>query len=189
MNKKNIVRFLFLLGICVIVSICVPNYNVKATSLEENISVLDEKKNTEEKIMMYDAVTKETTEVDMEELKKVIKAQNNTNSIKSYIPSDIKTYSEVGLPKLAPAEVRASATSVNRITNTSTAPYITTCRIAAKNSSGSNVYGTASMVGPNVALTCAHCVFDPYNENATYRGTKTYNSLLGVVFLFLFKHL
>ncbi|MCI8362026.1 MAG: hypothetical protein HFJ41_02615 [Clostridia bacterium] len=150
--------------------------NVQATSLNEADAKLNEIMNTEDKIMKYDVRSDETTEVDIQELRQIISRKNYSTNIshtEGYIPSK---YIQSSLPK---KETTAffSSDSAQRITNTSVYPYIQTCRIKAYDGSvdeGHAIYGTASIVGPKAALTCAHCVFNDKKSNTKYLNWTIY---------------
>lgn len=129
---------------------------------------------SDEKIMEYDAITNETKEVDMEELKQLIEIQNkSTNNVTSYnSTSPYNPNSEKALTQTTIMPL--SVPSAIRITDTSSFPYKTTCRILAKNNAGEDMHGTAAIVGPKAALTAAHCIFDEENENFIYRDWTIY---------------
>lgn len=206
--KKNLVtKVLGALIISITFLIFITNYNVEATS-----SILNETLEAEEKIMEYDAITGETREVDMKELRQIIATQNNMNENGDNSCSSYNTnLSKIELEPLAPSEIidrvidtsssqtelepLASSEIVDRVTNTSSFPYRATCRTKSNTSSGDTRYGTAAIVGPKVALTAAHCVFDMddgdakllnwvvypgYNDGSYYVGscgwTKVYYS-------------
>jgi V8-like Glu-specific endopeptidase len=175
MKKNLITKLSITLLISIAFSILIVNYNVEATNSEQTNITLNEILNTEEKIMKYDAITNKTTEVDVEELKEIVTLQSNKNaednySLTSYNPS---LNSEVYSSKI-PLVSLSSATTAERITNTSGFPYKVTCRVTSNDNNGGTHYGTASIVGPNAAITAAHCVFDSSNGNAVLRNWTLY---------------
>ena len=113
--KRNLKRkFWIALVISIAISILVITSDVQAESEEQANSNLNESLETEEKIMMYDSKTNETTEVDIQELKQVLRQKNNTkggssNYLDSYDPYVNSLEERINL---------FSATSTERITNT-----------------------------------------------------------------------
>lgn len=150
--------------------------NSNAQNIEQQErNKLEETLGTEEKIMKYNAKTQETTEVNIFELKKLLTLQIGTksslcNSIPPYDPfeNSIKVF---------------SADTAERVTDTYTFPNRVTCRIVAQTTSNnitSNTYGTCAIVGPNVGLTAAHCVFDQNNGNAIKKNWTIYPGCNGL---------
>lgn len=172
--KKNLITKLFTaLLISVAFSILIANHNVEAANLEQTHSTVNEILNTEEKIMKYDAITNETTEVDVEELRQIFTLQDNMNQDNSNSLSPYDPYSEVSAPQIPVNSLRA-ATTAERITNTSEFPYRVTCRVTSNNNEGKIQHSTASIVGPKVALTVAHGVFDKEDGNAVLKNWTLY---------------
>ena len=157
------------------------NYNVEAsTNEQEKITSVEEFLDTDEKIIKYDSRTNETTEVDTEELKKELlninSVDNNTySSLPAYIPYK-KTSLNISL--------NSTTGPVERVLDTTQDSYRATCRIDADSSTGSDdrMYGSASLVGPNLALTAAHCVFDVNNNNTPYPNWNLYAAYNGGIY-------
>lgn len=199
MKKHFSKKLFFTLLLSIVFAILLINTNVMAATLEEIEEILQ---TTEDKLMIYNIETGVERELDMDELNSIVSTKNSVSSnssiLDSYtptVPPTTTTLAPTDEAYLAFAEADnssqrlalASANSVQRITNTSGDPYCKTARIYAKDHLNFSVYGTASIVGPNLALTCAHCVFDENNNfsnylnwtiyagynNGTYYGTAT----------------
>lgn len=194
--KKNFIKKLFtILMITAMLTTIALNTEVKATTdntaiSNDEIDEIMEKISTEEKIMKYDALTNETTEVDMDEIRNVLASQNRGNEDKT--EANIVDLSKVKVNYLPTAEEKGTSlnprSGAQLISNTRAVPYLQTCRITvySTNINQTVSMGTATMVGSKLALTAAHCVFDPstkqaysnwtiypgYN-NGTYYGTAT----------------
>lgn len=172
MKKNMTAKVLIILLIGIMFAMLFKN-TVKATSIEQIDYDIDKILETEEKIMKYDARTNEITEVNMEELEQVLKMKKNINSeipysTMPYIPNEI--YSDN-------AKINLFSTDRERVNNTSIYPYKQTCRIEYYEEQiyEANAHrATASIVGPKVALTAAHCVFNENQNNAVYRNWTLY---------------
>ena len=133
---------------------------VKAVSLGE-IEVPEE-----EKIMKYDAKTKQITEVDMEELEQVVATYKTSNGESSYKLNAYDPYKTIYSPKLAFTNNMRAALG-NKVTDTSAFPYRTTCKVSGDlkaDKVSATISGSASLVGPNIALTAAHVAFLEYDK-------------------------
>ncbi len=116
--------------------------------------------------MKYDVRTKKVIEVDNEELEQVlnnykIKNGDTYNKLNSYNPFEAKHFSKISFTK----SVHEALTK--QVTDTSVFPYRTTCKVNGniKNDKvEGTVEGSASLVGPNIALTAAHVCFIEYNK-------------------------
>lgn len=173
MERKVISKLFLALLMTIIVSLIFVSNDVKATSSDDITLALEEVLNTEDKIMKYDAKTKKTTEVDIEELKKELMLQRGINQNEIY---SLNSYTPYNKNNLTRQSVYASSDiGVEIVNNTSISPYIKTCRIQFYNTvSQANNYGTASLIGPNIALTAAHCVFNKDNNNSVYPNWTLY---------------
>ena len=181
MRKQLFTKFFAVLLISITFSMLIMTGNVQAMTQEQTNQDLNEILETEEKIMMYDAKTNETTEVDVEELKQVLSSQTRVRggSYDSIAPYDPYANSNIVNNAITPL----SANSAERVTNTYNFPNRVTSRIKAqttKNNVTYNVYGTCAIVGPNAGLTAAHCVFDKDNGNAAYRNWTIYPGCNGL---------
>ena len=153
--------------------------SVKAANFEGADLNLDEI--DEGEILCYDSETKETTVVDMEELRQVLKAQRgvtaNTTTTSSYIPKG-EAYMISDSSFVAPSRTGYSVTSLDttmeKVNNTFVFPHKQTCRVTFKKSNGETSNGTGSLIGPNILLTSAHCVYDPDNNNELYSDWTAY---------------
>lgn len=178
MDKKIITKTLITILLATLFTFIISNKsNVKGSNFdtsENSNSAFNEIIDTEEKIMMYDAKTQETTEVDMDALKQVSLQKNVNQNL--YRTSYYHPYSS-NLNLLSSNVLEqswGSATTAKRITNTSTYPYRVVCKTVAKDSYGNIKYGTATIIGPNLALTSAHCIFDENNNNEIFSNWTLY---------------
>lgn len=135
---------------------------MKETNLQDNIKESDIQKNTisdkEEKIIKYDAITGETTEVDMKLLKEKNKlfnlANKNSNSTEPYNPLKLPGKNTTKSNRLM------MDSFYTKVTDTIIFPYVVTCRIDAGIDEG-----TGFLVGPNMMLTAAHVLYNDENNN------------------------
>ncbi len=179
MKKIFILKLFIILLISSIFLIFILHCDVKATNFEGPDLNLD--KIDEGEILCYDSKTKETTVVDMEELKQVLKSQRgetvDTTTTSSYIPrgeSYILKESSFAAPNRAKYSVTDVEASMQKVNNTFVFPHKQTCRVTFKKSNGETSNGTGSLIGPNILLTCAHCIYDPDNNNALYSDWTAY---------------
>lgn len=154
MVTKSIKKILIaLLVVFAFFTINFRGYDVKAASIDQEIYSLDEIFNTEEKIMMYDATTGETTEVNMEKLRQdaiSLFREDGSISLNGSNPSEL------------------SYASMNPVTDMNSFNAKTTCKIICDQGRSS-----ASLVGSNIALTAAHCIWDEKTK-AKYTNLKFY---------------
>lgn len=178
MKKFFMLKLFIILLISSVFLIFILNCDVKATNCEGEELNLDEI--DEGEILCYDSETKETTVVDMEELRQVLKAQrgvtaNTTTS--SYIPKG-EAYMISDSSFVAPSRTGYSVTSLDatmeKVNNTFVFPHKQTCRLTYKDASGGTHTGSGSIIGPNILLTCAHCIFDTDNNNAVFSDWTAY---------------
>ncbi len=164
MSKKSVKKILIVLLALFTFLILNINSSVNATSMEQKDVLLNEKEDSEEKIMKYSAVTGETTEVDIETLKeKVVSLINADGSI------SLKPYTQKGtnyIPKIfAPSTRQATFSKITDITSFNS---LTSCKIICDQGTAS-----ASIVGPKVALTAAHCIWNSSTKQK-YTNLKFY---------------
>ena len=115
----------------------------------------------EEKIMKYDSRTKQTTEVNMQEIKQLSKLRNsNSNTTNEYNPIRVNTNLETIQPRAV----------FNRVYDVTADPNFHTGLITI---SGNNA-GTGFLVGRNLVLTAAHCVMDDNNQFYDWRFYPAY---------------
>ncbi len=145
-------------------------FNIEDINLSDDISEQDAKveskiENMEEKIIKYDATTGETTEIDLEELKSKINLlnaignENLSNSTKGYDPYSSK-YLDNNDGTITPNALEDYF--FTKVYDTSVYPYRDTCRLIID---GGMAYGSGYLVGPNVMLTAAHCVYNSEKDN------------------------
>ena len=136
--------------------------NIKANSTNlnyfedmpvENIENLE----VEEKILMYDTTTGETTEIDIDSIKAQAKLYSEDNSTEAYDP----------LATTSIIRPTTTYSTYNRITNVTTFPSRAICRLKWYISSTEVGCGTGFLVGKNLLLTNAHCVMN-MNNNDSY---------------------
>lgn len=155
-KKKNVTKLFILLLIAIAFSIFTQN-NVNATTTTTangQIYELNENSDTikDDKILEYDARTKETREVDMQELRELNSLlRKNTDCTMGYTPKK---------NNLTPSIIEPRAI-FNRVYNVTADPNYITCRVSLN---GNEANGSASLVGKNLALTAAHCIFDSNNN-------------------------
>ena len=127
----------------------------------ENLEKMQKSVGRDERIMKYDARTKKTTEVDMQELRQI-----NTLKSKSSNVTEGYTLNKVNskLNTLQPKAV------FNRVYDVTADPNFHTGLISI---SGKNA-GTGFLVGRNLVLTAAHCVMDDNNEFYDWRFYPAY---------------
>lgn len=160
MKRKFVTKLLITLVATLMLLISNFSYcSVKAVNETEQNYSLDEIFNTDEKIMMYDATTDETTEVNMQELrqevKKLIKEDGNIR-LNSSFTNELIYNSKI-------LSTYSTKASYNRITDMNSFNARTTCKIKSDQGSASG-----SIVGNSVALTAAHCI---WNENTKEKYT------------------
>lgn len=131
---------------------------MKGTNLQNNTKDKNKQKyDKEEKIIKYDAITGETTEVDMKQLIRKNKLFDYKNS----------NYTEPYNPLNLPAQNADTNDNIHmldsffhKVPETIIFPYIVTCKIDSITSGG-----TGFLVGPNMMLTAAHVLYDTDNNN------------------------
>lgn len=175
MMKKSFFTKLFtilLFGIIISTTLFAANVEatnvVEATNIKANEANLNyfedmpientENLEAEEKILMYDATTGETTEIDIDSIKQAqAKLYSDENSTEAYNP--LSTTSII--------RPRTTYSTYNRITNVTTFPSIAICRLKWYVSSTEVGCGSGFLVGKNLLLTNAHCVMN-MNDNDSY---------------------
>ena len=181
MKKNFLTKLLIVLLLTIMTATLVFSTNVRATSMDVNgkktyvvDEFLDEESFTEaqstqeEKIMMYDATTGETTEIDMDNLAQKI-ATTYTRNGGNYT----RTESYDPLAFLEEPNPITPYSTYTRVTNTSTFPYRVTCRIKAE-VYGNELIGSGYLVGSNLLLTNAHCVMNMDDNDQTFADWVAY---------------
>ena len=177
MNLKHKIIIILLIAMTLLVSIS--NCSIYAFSQEkfilstnnltkdnDLISLAKQTISSGGKIMKYDARTNETTEVNMDELRSKISKRNNINSnstliLNSYNPNQNSSVT---------SSIQPFATGMEIVQDTSIYPNISVCKIFCIEGE----LGTAALVGPNTAITAAHCVFDQKNNNEIIKNWTIY---------------
>ncbi len=182
MRKKSIFKYMLILLLISVSAIIGLDNKVEASGKE--METMEPPKDTiypsysveeflkiDAKLMKYDAKTGETTEVNKEELVRQI--EDNTklnrqpfNSLPAYFPDMKNNYKTMDFRK----KLSSSINSAEKITDTSVPRYRGTCRIEAQSIDNVNkmMTGSGFLVGPNLAITAAHCVFDGNKNNQGY---------------------
>lgn len=166
--KRLFTKLLFVLFIVVAFFIIVFQKDVHA-STEEVEDIFDETIKNSGKIMMYDAITDETTEVDMEEIRQLLKSKRKTNEQKDvHKVEQIYPINAAKKGFYQPLSIfPPSERWEYRVLDTSEYPNRAICKATYLNSNGEPSHGTAAIVANNLALTAAHCIWDE-NTNAKY---------------------
>lgn len=186
MERNFILKLFITLLISSAFLIFILNYDVKATNVEESNLMIDEILEGEDTILCYDSKTNETTVVDMEELRQALKLQRNvtadTTTTSSYIPKGeayIISESLFATPNREGYAAASLDASMEIVDNTFVYPHKQTCRLQFKNSRGVTCNGTGAIIGPNVLLTCSHCVYDQDNNNEKFLEWTAYPGYKG----------
>lgn len=122
----------------------------------------------EEKIMCYDSATGETTEVNMDELRKsaITKISVNGGRRDRIEPPNLIKTSNLIIPKLLNSSFEPSP-------NVTTSPYKSICRIKAE-VYGKELVASGYLAGPKVLVTAAHCVMNTDDNDATFADWVAY---------------
>lgn len=165
MKNNFVLKLVTTLLVIIMLSLTISVYSVSATS--EDISENQEEVLQEEKILMYDAETGETTEIDMDQLRQNIAmtySQNGTemNRVEPYFPNqNINT--EYRLNR------NTSSEEFHRIPEVTGFPNTAICRVGFDGGSGSGF-----LIGSNLLLTNAHCVMNKKNNNSIFTNWVAY---------------
>lgn len=125
----------------------------------------------DEKILMYDAKTGETTEIDMDVVRENI-TSSYSRSTNQTTPTYTNSYDPYAFSSSS-EDLISTFSIYNEVTSYSTFPYRVTCRLIY------DVYGrtgisTGFLVGPNLLLTAAHCVMNMDDNDATFADWTAY---------------
>ena len=176
--KKKILINIFIIGVLLsITSTITLASNIQVNNVgksEKNIYSVDgyldqssftEPQNVEEKILMYDATTGKTTEIDMQKIKQSIATTYN-------ISEEIIDYTTSYDPYETDTKSTYSGT-ITGVSNVTEFPYRVTCRIIAENYEKVLV-ASGFLVGPNLLLTSAHCVMNRDDSDKTFANWVAY---------------
>lgn len=140
------------------------NYNAYATFDEEIVigesEEVIENENIEPKICEYNKSTNETTIIEINDIESIMNFEAVYSKAKL---SETPSYRNNLF-----CTVRAG--SQFYFANTGLPPYKYVCRIITSDFQ----YGTGYLVGPNLLLTCAHCVFSDRDPSKTFSGWTCY---------------
>ncbi len=157
--KRNLSTELFAIIlisiICTLFMLSNNVYGYSSSMLRQDkvINIDDSTSRNEGKLMRYDVKTGETTEVNTEELKQLasLLSDNDIDTLPAYNSNNILQANQA-VSDDEPFEV---------VTDTSLCPYKGVCRLTFNMASnGEEAMGSGSLVGKNILLTTAHCVFD-----------------------------
>lgn len=164
--KKNLFFKLAFIILVFIIFEMVFIKNVHAMEIEDINSILDGNTEMSGKIMEYDAITGETKEVNIEEIRKIIKSKSITGEKNLKKLNAIPPISQKSREKYQPFAFWPPSGYVTMKTeNTSLFPYNATCKVSASKRNGEAMDGSAAIVANNLALTSAHCVWDKDDNN------------------------
>ncbi len=181
MKKNDTKKLVILLLMLTIFAIFIVNNNVMAATIEETQDEQEIIIEPKDKIMMYDAKTNETMEVDMEELRQVLGTKANSNKTTASLPlnQSLRLNKLLMGNKLSP--LNAVSATPQLITDTGHSPYVAVCRIQVYSDLVDQTFpsGTAAILGKNVALTAAHCVFNQDENNEVLKQWTIYPGFNG----------
>ena len=144
--------------------------------------IVDKISETSGKIMKYNVITNETTEVNVEELKQKLKKDMGDTGyyrLKSHTPNlepiSLRP-SPSNLFKSSISTILSSnADGFDRVYDTSQFPYQLVCKTTSKNFNTEYDFGaTASIIGPKLTITAAHCLWDQNDNNYKLRDWVIY---------------
>lgn len=169
MTKKLFITLLISISFCILFS----TNNVKATNINEKIEELEEKGLM---ITEYDAETKQTREIAISEFKQIVSSLYNLNNgntittLEGYDPQEKITLKN----NLIPYQKSTDDERFNKVINTNAIPCKYTCRLGYRDRNNGFKVGSGSLVGPNLLLTAAHCIYDEKDDNFIYQGWMCY---------------
>lgn len=170
--KKNL-KVILIFSIIIIAWLLLST-KIFAAELENKDSLV--KQEQEYKVMKYDRITNETTEVNMEEVRMAVEKAISENKINTQRDST-NSYSPYKFDE-------RSEMMVNTVLSTNSEPTIDVdivnsmvfnrknCKITVTDDSGQRLTGSAVLVGEKLALTGAHCVFK--KDGSFYRNWTIY---------------
>lgn len=151
MKNNFVLKLVTTLLVIIMLSLTISVYSVSATS--EDISENQEEVLQEEKILMYDAETGETTEIDMDQLRQNIAMTYSQNGTEMNRVEPYNANTNINISRAELAEADREDFTV--IWDTTGIPNRGICRLEFDEGTG-----TGFLIGPNLLLTNAHCVFD-----------------------------
>lgn len=177
--KKSIKFFIFtVLGIAVLTT-CFTNetkatevmtnnhYKIDLNEIVTEEELLESQNiNAETKIMEYDSSTGETREVNMEELRQ--------NLIRAYGLQNAQTAKTEAYNPGKNTILKSKKYASNpTIPDVSQFPFRTICYITLKDNHGGEGNASGFLVGKNLLLTAAHCVFDRNHKDELFTWQAT----------------
>lgn len=164
--KKLTTTLLIIFFISIIFTL---NCKVEASMLEEKVFTITNEEqhdddDIEDHIMVYDARTGETNKAN---IKIQSLGTNSIESIEEYSPKQGYTSKIFNLI----SEVKSGRpNSYVRVSTPKVQPYCRTLKVRYYDEKGERIGGSAALIGPKVALTAAHCIWDGKNNNYIYRN-------------------
>lgn len=169
MNAKSINKVsITIIAIVVLwLLLCVPKVSATDNILQDdfdNVVVEKVQQPKKSKIVMYDSVTNQTTEINMTEVKNSILSTNNTNG---GIVNHTEPYDPYPRKTILNSIASYNDGLLHKVSDTSVFPHRVTCRISF------DVYGAMKiasgfLVGKNLLLTSAHCVMNEEDNDNTF---------------------
>ena len=167
---KKLIMTLFI--ICLISVLFTLNCKVEASMLEEKVFTMTDEEHAEEQdddiadhIMVYDAITGETKKANIEMTTSKTKS---VESIEGYSPK--KAYTSNIFNAINDLMSGRATNYLIKIPNPKEQPYCKTLKVRGYDSKGARFHGTAALIGPKIALTAAHCIWDDTNNDYTFRN-------------------
>ena len=169
MKKNFVAKILILLILSNIIIMPIGNSKSLAANTYQDQNTIDDILDYSGKIMKYNVITNETTEVDMDELRQKLKddmGNSNSYSIDSYTPPTKLETSRLTVPSLLRSPASLYANGYTLVSDTSSSPYAQTCKTVSKNYNLSlERHGTAAIIGPKITITAAHNIWDQEDNN------------------------
>lgn len=178
MNKSLIVKFFTTLLIFAMLIVFVNGYEVQASSVltklendepilttsgDDIFELLEDVK--DEKIMKYDAITNQTTEVDMDEIEQLLKQKARSNELPDHTESFDPLESTIKSNMLLSTNSATSIPSAfKKVMSVLPKASRCVCKATFLNSNSQESSGSAVIVGNRLALTAAHCIMDKNNN-------------------------
>lgn len=184
MKKEFVTRLSITIIIMEIALFTMANHSVEATNVNIIEELTEMELGEEQVILQYDAETGQTTEINMDELKQNINQMYRTrNTVVNIISAyegeakdvDIITINnEDGTIQQNNGVQSISEGVFHSVGDTSSYTNRATCRLRMFNSDGEEVIGSGYLAGPNLLVTCAHCVMDKEDNDFVYTQWTAY---------------
>ncbi len=164
---KKLITTLFIIFLISVVFTL--NCNVEASMLEEEVfTIANEEQHDDDDIdhiMVYDATTGETKKANIEIRSSETKS---VESIEGYSPK--QGYTSNIFNSINDLMSERIANNLIRIPTPREQPYCKTLKARAYDASGERWGFSAALIGPKIALTAAHAIWDKRNNDYVYRN-------------------